>query len=181
MKKFKFWRRLLLVLPIAVALGDTPSLQPIAQLDLTRYQGTWFEIAKYPNRFQAMCVRDTTAQYRIQSAGRVEVQNRCTRQDGSIAQVTGAARLHGATGSAMLEVRFAPAWLAWLHAVWAPYWVFDLDSAYSLAAVGHPTRDYLWILSRTPTVDPERYHALLRRIQAAGYDVSRLETTPQRP
>jgi apolipoprotein D and lipocalin family protein len=154
-------------------------LHAVPQLDLARYAGTWYEIAKYPNRYQAMCIANTTATYSIRPDATVEVQNRCRLRDGGYTGVTGTARRVGPSGSAQLEVRFAPAWLSWMSAVWAPYWVFDIDDDYSLAAVGQPGYEYLWILSRTPTVPPARYQALLTRIAAAGYDVTRLEATPQ--
>lgn len=164
-----------LLLGSRVALGAT-ALQPVTGLDLKRYQGVWYEIAKYPNRFQKICAGGTTATYTIKGSGEVEVLNRCRKADGDDTEARGAARRDG-TESARLKVRFAPAWLAWLPAVWAPYWVFDLDRDYTLAAVGEPQREYLWILSRTPTVDPVRYEALLSRIRAAGYDTTRLERT----
>ena len=81
----------------------------------------------------------------------------------------------GAAGSPKLEVRFAPAWLAFLPMVWGKYWVVDLDPGYTLAAVSEPTREFLWILSRTPQVDPAAYAALLERLRVQGYDVRRLE------
>ncbi len=168
----------LILLSTAVA-KTAPSLRPVARLDLDRYQGVWYEIAKFPNRFQAMCVSGTTATYTIQATGSVSVVNRCRKKDGSYAEAQGAARLQGEPGSARLQVRFAPAWLSWLSAVWAPYWVFDLDRDYTLAAVGEPNLKYLWILARTPTVDAARYQALVERIRAAGYDVAHLETTSQ--
>jgi apolipoprotein D and lipocalin family protein len=160
-----------------LALGAT-ALQPVAGLDLKRYQGVWYEIAKYPNRFQKVCEGGTTATYTIQESGQVEVLNRCRKADGSYTEARGAARRSEQEAS-RLQVRFAPAWLAWLPAVWAPYWVFDLDRDYTLAAVGEPERQYLWILSRAPTVDPARYEALLSRIRAAGYEPGRLESTRQ--
>jgi apolipoprotein D and lipocalin family protein len=63
--------------------------------------------------------------------------------------------------------------------VWGDYWVIDLDPGYTLAAVSEPGRDYLWILSRTPTVDSGAYQALLRRLEAKGFDITRLQATPQ--
>ena len=64
--------------------------------------------------------------------------------------------------------------------VWGDYWVIDLDTDYQLAAVSDAKREYLWVLSRTPRVKPEHYNALLERIQAQGFDVQRLEATPQK-
>jgi apolipoprotein D and lipocalin family protein len=168
------------LLSVGLACGATPPLTPVARLDLNRYAGVWYEIAKYPNRYQAICAGETTATYRLTGES-VSVLNRCRRTDGSMTEVTGTARRVGGPNSAVLEVRFAPNWLAWLPAVWAPYWVFDIDPDYTLAAVGQPGREYLWVLSRTPHVEPARYAALLGRIAAAGYDVGRLELTPQTP
>jgi apolipoprotein D and lipocalin family protein len=76
-------------------------------------------------------------------------------------------------------VRFAPAWLSFLPMVWGNYWVIDLDTDYQLAAVSEPSREYLWILSRTPQVEPAIYAALLDRLKAAGFDTGRLEVSPQ--
>jgi apolipoprotein D and lipocalin family protein len=78
-----------------------------------------------------------------------------------------------------LEVRFAPDWTAWLPVVWGAYWVLDLDSEYQLAAVGDPTRSYLWILSRTPVVSASQYERLLLRLKVMGFDISKLEKTRQ--
>jgi apolipoprotein D and lipocalin family protein len=78
-----------------------------------------------------------------------------------------------------LEVRFAPDWTAWLPLVWGAYWVLDLDSEYQLAAVGDPTRSYLWILSRTPAVSANQYERLLLRLKVMGFDISKLEKTRQ--
>ena len=63
--------------------------------------------------------------------------------------------------------------------VWGNYWVIDLDPAYQLVAVSEPTREYLWVLSRTPAVTTEAYGALLARLKAQGFELQRLERTPQ--
>lgn len=152
--------------------AETP--RPVASLDLARYLGTWHEIAKYPNRFQAQCVGDTTATYEKGDAGRVRVINRCRLADGTTDQAEAVARPVEDSGGARLQVRFAPWWLGWWPGVWADYWVIDLDPEYRLAAVSEPTRQYLWILARTPTVDPAAYDALLARLRAQGFDLSRL-------
>ncbi|WP_305075007.1 lipocalin family protein [Propionivibrio sp.] len=168
----------------AQAAGDpprtpVPPLVAVPSLDVERYMGTWYEIAKYPNRFQRQCVADTRAEYSQMPDGRVRVINRCRLESGEFESADGVARLVGGTGSPKLEVRFAPAWLSFIPAVWGDYWVIDIDDAYRLVAVSEPKRDYLWVLSRTPTVDPARYAALLGRLGAMGFDLDRLETTPQ--
>jgi apolipoprotein D and lipocalin family protein len=171
---------LLAIAALARAAGDGGApLQTIPSLDLHRYLGTWYEIAKYPNRFQRQCAGDTTAQYTLLPDNAIEVRNRCRRADGSLDEAVGAARLNGGPGSAKLKVRFAPAWLSPLPFVWADYWVIDLDPSYQLAAVSEPRREYLWILARTPAVDPQAYAALVERLARQGFDPGRLELTPQ--
>lgn len=154
--------------------GTTP-VTTIQSLDVQRYMGKWHEIAKYPNRFQAKCVSDTSADYSLQPDGTVKVVNRCRLANGEMDEAVGTARQIGEATSPKLKVRFAPAWLSWLPAVWGDYWVIDLDPAYQLAAVSDPRREYLWVLSRTPQVDPPAYQALLGRLQARGFDLSKLE------
>ena len=162
----------------ASAVVEAP-VRTIASLDVPRYMGTWYEIAKFPNFFQRKCVADTTANYSVGADGRVQVLNRCREQDGSFLQATAAARQLGGPTSPQLEVRFAPKWLSFVPGVWADYWVIDLDAGYQLAAVSGPTRKYLWVLSRTPKVDPAAYDALLARLRAQGYDTQALIPTPQ--
>lgn len=186
--KSSLWRwsglalALVLLTPLAApAQTGAPHgpLQAIERLDVERYLGTWFEIAKYPNRFQRQCVADTQAQYRQRDDGQLDVVNRCRQANGELTEAVGRARQLGAADSPRLEVRFAPAWLSWLPMVWGDYWVIDLDPAYRMVAVSEPKREYLWILSRSPAVDPVAYQALLGRLQAKGFDVSKLEPTAQ--
>mgnify|MGYP000019264853 CR=1 FL=1 len=168
----------------ALAAGEPPRtlispLVAVPSLDVERYMGTWYEIAKYPNRFQKQCVADTRAEYSLLPDGRVQVINRCRLENGEFESANGVARLVGGAGSPKLEVRFAPAWLSFIPAVWGDYWVIDIDADYQLVAVSEPKREYLWILSRTPVVDPQRYAALLERLAGKGFDLDRLEVTPQ--
>jgi apolipoprotein D and lipocalin family protein len=167
---------------IPLTSPPTGPLNAIAALDVPRYMGTWYEIAKYPNRFQKQCVAETTADYQLQAGGAVQVTNRCRTASGVVEEAIGAARQVGpATSSPQLQVRFAPSWLSWLFMVWGNYWVIDLDPAYQLVAVSEPKREYLWVLSRTPTVNAEAYAALMTRLQAQGLDPTRLERTRQAP
>lgn len=165
--------------PAATAEPPQPALTSIEALDVPRYMGTWYEIAKYPNRFQRHCAGFTQAEYRLQEDGRVRVANRCRTADGALDEAIGTARQIGDANSPRLQVRFAPAWLSFIPSVWGDYWVIDLDPDYRLAAVSEPRREYLWILSRTPTVDPQALEALRTRLAARGFDLSRLEMTRQ--
>jgi apolipoprotein D and lipocalin family protein len=159
--------------------SPTP-LVPIARLDVPRYLGTWYEVAKFPNRFQRMCAAHTQAEYRALGPGQLEVINRCQTANGDMAEAVGTARQVGDETSPRLKVRFAPAWLSFLPMVWGDYWIIDLDAGYQLAAVSEPQREYLWILSRTPSVEPAVYASLLQRLQAMGFDTRQLEVSPQR-
>jgi len=154
-------------------------LATIPALDLPRYLGTWYEIAKFPNRFQRKCAGFTTATYTALPDGRVQVENRCKLADGSVDSVVGVARQVGPSTSPRLKVRFAPALLSFLPMVWGDYWVIDLDRDYGLAAVSEPGREYLWILARTPTVSKPAYDALVARLSGQGLDVRKLVRTPQ--
>jgi apolipoprotein D and lipocalin family protein len=157
-----------------------PAVATIAALDVPRYMGTWHEIAKFPNRFQAKCVANTRARYLAQTDGSVQVLNSCITADGSTIDALGLAKQVGPATSPKLQVRFAPAWLSWLPMVWGDYWVIDLDADYQLAAVSDAKREYLWVLSRTPQVNAKAYDALLERLKAQHFDVKKLEPTPQR-
>ena len=155
-------------------------IKTIASLDVARYQGTWYEIAKFPNWFQRKCIADTNATYKIKDDGNVSVMNRCTFEGGEKGEAIGTARQIGNSTSPILEVRFAPAWLGFLPMVWGDYWVIDLDPEYQLAAVSDPGRKYLWILSRTKKVDPSKYQALLGRlVKDNGFSLDQLSLTPQ--
>jgi apolipoprotein D and lipocalin family protein len=163
----------------ALAADTAQPLQAITALSVPRYMGTWYEIAKFPNRFQKKCVGDTSASYTLRDDGRVDVLNRCRTADGKFDAAEGVARQLGAANSPKLKVRFAPAILSFIPMVWGDYWVIDLDEQYQLSAVSEPQREYLWILSRTPQVEPAAYEALLARLRSQGLDVSKLERTPQ--
>ncbi|MBU3623991.1 lipocalin family protein [Polynucleobacter sp. AP-Latsch-80-C2] len=164
----------------AQAQANDAPVKTIASLDVPRYLGTWYEIAKFPNWFQKKCVGDTKAVYSSRSDGNLRVLNSCKQADGETSEAEGTARQIGAKDSPKLEVRFAPAWLSFIPMVWGDYWVIDLDSQYQIAAVSDPKREYLWVLSRTPQLDPKVYDDLLRRLQAQQFDVRKLELTPQK-
>ncbi len=183
-------RKVMMTLATAMGMGlaavaasaqtSPPPLQSIPSLDVPRYMGRWWEIAKFPNWFQRKCAADTSATYSLRPDGTVRVLNQCALAEGGMLQAEGSARQVGGPMSARLQVRFAPAWLSVLPFVWGDYWVIDLDERYELVAISEPKRDYLWILSRSPQVDPARYQALLARLAAMGLEVGRLEKTPQR-
>ncbi len=148
-------------------LGLGP-LQTVAALDLTRYAGTWYELASYPQSFQEGC-SNTTATYTLRTDGEIDVLNRCLKA-GEVDDARGRARV--VSPPAKLEVSF-------FRPFWGDYWVIDLDPDYKTAIVGHPSRDYLWLLSRTPTVAPEVMAGLEEKARQSGYPLERLRRTAQ--
>ena len=171
---------LILVSSPAIA-QDAASIpvKTIPSLDVPRYLGTWYEIAKFPNWFQKKCVGNTKAVYSKRDDGNLRVLNSCKTANGEVSVAQGTARQIGASDSPKLEVRFAPDWLSFLPLVWGDYWVIDLDTQYQVAAVSDPRREYLWVLSRTPELDSTIYNALLQRLQAQQFDIRKLELTKQ--
>ncbi len=170
------------VLIIAFATGcatsterlKLPPLSTGAHVDLGRYVGTWFEIASFPQRFQKGCTA-TTATYTVRSGdGDIEVLNSCRldRLDGKQKSALGRARVVDQTSNAKLEVSF-------FRPFWAPYWVIDLAEDYSYAVVGHPSRDYLWILSRTAHMNEDTFQTIVTKLRSSGYETERLQRTLQ--
>jgi apolipoprotein D and lipocalin family protein len=151
-----------------------PPLETVAHVELSRYVGTWYEIASFPQSFQRGCTA-TTATYTVRQDGDIDVLNRCRNEslDGKERSAQGRARVVDRTTNAKLEVSF-------FRPFWGDYWIIDLADDYSYAVVGHPGRDYLWILARTPTMTEATYQSILARLQAQGYEISRLVRTLQR-
>ena len=170
---------------VALALAQPPAPagtppRTVPRVDLDRYAGRWFELARYPNRFQRKCTGNVVAQYTRTDDGRIRVVNRCTLADGSVSEAAGVARLASDDGSnAKLKVRFAPAFLSFIPAVWGDYWILGLADDYSYAVVGDPDRQYLWFLSRTASVSDETYRRLVEIARSQGFDPARIERTPQ--
>jgi apolipoprotein D and lipocalin family protein len=157
---------------------EVQRIQTVGAVDLDRYAGTWFEIARYPNRFQRDCTGDVTATYSRRDDGRIDVLNRCQTEEGEIS-AHGIARVTDPGSNATLKVRFAPGFLSFLPFVWGDYWVIGLADDYSWAVVGSPDRKYLWILSRTASLDEESYAAAVAAADRNGFDVTRLVKTSQ--
>jgi apolipoprotein D and lipocalin family protein len=168
---------------VAMSTLATPAaaqdVTTVDKVDLDRYIGEWFEIARFPNRFQRQCAGDVRATYRRRDDGRIDVINSCRLTDGGVTVAEGVARVVDTRSSAKLEVRFAPAYLSFLPFVWGDYWIIGLAQDYSWAVVGSPDREYLWILSRTPDVSDAVYDEALGRARANGFDTTRLVRTPQ--
>lgn len=171
-----------LAITVLAAGGDTTRgpVRAVAEVDLERYAGRWFEIARLPNSFQKDCVAgETTADYALLPDRQIRVVNSCVRPDGSINRAEGRARLAKGDGpTSKLKVRFAPGFLAFLPLVWGDYWILDLTDDYGAVLVGEPSRKYLWILARSPELDDVTYRRLVSTAVAQGFDVTRLLRSP---
>lgn len=172
----------------ATLLAPIPSAQAapaLPALDVPAYMGRWHQVALYPNRFQAQCLDSTTATYKLLDDGRVEVANRCRTKDGWDETVGVARPREGAVlqadrrmlAPASLEVSFLPKALRWLGVGWGKYDVVFLSPGApqsGWAIVSEPTKQYLWVLSRTPQLDEAQWAAVTAELQRMGFDMQRL-------
>jgi apolipoprotein D and lipocalin family protein len=152
--------------------SSTSPLTAVDNVDLRRYAGKWYEIARYPNRFQRNCQSDTTAVYTLRDDGKVEVVNACRKMDGKVTTARGTAKVVDKKTNAKLKVTF-------FWSFYGDYWVIGLDPDYQYAIVGEPSRKYLWILSRTPSLEEATYQGVLRLVETLGYQPGKLQKTNQ--
>jgi apolipoprotein D and lipocalin family protein len=173
------WAGLLIISTQLAAQGVSAEVSTVPHVDLSRYAGTWYEVAAIPQFFQRKCIRNTSAEYVLGADGLVQVTNRCdTDSDGTLI-ANGRARIVDATTNAKLEVTFLKLFGDWRFWAGGDYWVIGLDDGYRWAIVGHPTRKYAWVLSRTaalPDADWARVDAVLN---TNGYDRCSLLLSPQ--
>jgi len=162
---------------IALVFGgcaSRPPLTTVPEVDLDRYQGKWFEIAKYPNWFQRGCASDTTAEYSALPDGKIRLVNSCRRKDGTVQRAEAKAVVVPGSGNARLRVNFG-------GPIWGDYWIIGLDEKnYSWALVGHPSRKFLWILAREPQLSDATYAKITALAAGKGYDPARIVLSPQR-
>lgn len=148
-------------------------LDVVDSVDLQKYQGTWYEIARLPNRFEEglKCVRAT---YKLQNDGKIQVINRGHKiaEPGKVKESTGVARVVDKDEPARLKVTFF-----WPFS--GKYWIIDLAEDYRYALVGSPSRKYLWILSRSPEMDQKTYDSLLNQARSKGFDTTQMIRTLQ--
>ncbi len=165
--KNSFFNFLFILLGVSVyAQSNPPKTVPF--VDLGKYSGLWYELAKIPNKFQAQCIRGTTAQYTLNDEGEISVLNSCIDEDNEIDQAEGVARITDKTSNAKLEVSFV-SFLGW-RPFWGDYWVIGLDENYKWAVVGTPDRKYGWILSRSKKLTPETMEMIFKIIKEQGYN-----------
>jgi apolipoprotein D and lipocalin family protein len=164
--------------------GGQPAVMPVPSVELNRYVGGWYEIARIPNRFQRQCARHTIAQYGLRPDGRLSVLNQCIKRSGNVDQAIGVAKVVDPVSSARLKVSLV-SFLGW-RPFWGDYWVIGLDHNYRWAVVGSPDRRYGWVLSRTPRLDEASMASIRELLERQGFAWSRFELTnpsltPERP
>lgn len=151
----------------------TIPLTTVEKVDLGRYAGLWYEVARFPNEFETDCV-GVTAHYATNPDGTIAVLNRCRKKtlDGPEDVAEGTARVVEPSSNAKLAVTFF-----WPFE--GDYWILALADDYSWSLVGEPSGRYLWILSRSPRLDPDIRDALITKLKSLGYNTEALYWTPQ--
>lgn len=176
-EKYQLMQNLLITILLMLSLTSCKSehkeLPTVKELDLSRYSGTWYEIARLPNSFEKglECV---TATYTILPNGKVEVLNKgCTNADTSKMKIIkGVAWVPDNNHPGQLKVRFFWPFIG-------KYWVISLDKNYNYALIGDPSRKYLWILSKSSTLNNSTYTTLLNIAKEHGFDVGNLMMVKQ--
>lgn len=170
MKKTFF---LLVFCSLVFGSGKAQILETVANVDLDKYAGTWYEIASFPQRFQKGC-HGTTATYTKTDKAYLVVENSCRKDslNGKESYVKGKAYIEEGTGNSKLKVQFF-----WPFK--GKYWIIDLANDYQYAVVGHPNREYLWILSRSPQMEDQTYQEIISRLKEKKFDISKLNKTVQ--
>ena len=158
------------VLGCVAGVDRKSELEVVGAVDLSRYAGRWYEIARLPNRFEKKCADSVTATYSLRSDGKVDVVNRCRKANGEYTTAKGKAKIVDKKTNAKLKVTFF-----WPFS--GDYWILDLGPNYEYAVVGAPNRDYLWILSRAPQLDEQLYQSLLEKMAARGFETERMIRT----
>ncbi|MGP2655699.1 lipocalin family protein [Malaciobacter sp. WC5094] len=146
-------------------------LETVNKVDIQKYLGTWYEIARFEHRFEEGC-KNVTANYSLKQNGDIKVVNSCTQiKTGEKTQATGVAYATDETNSKLKVSFFRP--------FYGDYWVLMLDEDYKYALVGSPNREYLWILSRTKTISKETKNKILAKLPALKFDASKFIWTIQ--
>ncbi len=142
------------------------NIETVKSLDLQRYLGRWYEIARFDHRFERGLV-GATATYSMHEDGKIKVVNQGRKNvlDGKLSIAEGKAKLTSEPGK--LKVSFF-----WIF--YADYFVLELDSDYQWALIGSSSSKYLWILSRTPKLDDNVKNMILHKAENRGYDTSKL-------
>lgn len=164
---------------VTMAYAQNKPLNVVERVELDRYLGVWYEVARKPMSFQNKCASDVTAVYTLNENGNVQVENSCVMKDGTSTSSLGEAFVDNAPFNSKLKVSFLPDAIRWLPAGRADYWILKLDDDYQTVLVGEPRRKYMWVLSRTKQPDQQVINEYLEYAKSVGYDLSDLIHTKQ--
>lgn len=164
---------------VTMAYAQTKPLQTVDKVELDRYLGVWYEIARKPMVFQKVCDRDVSAVYTLNENGNITVNNRCVGADGAKQQSIGEAFVQNAPFNSKLKVSFLPEAIRWLPVGRGDYWVLKVDEDYQTVLVGEPRRKYMWVLSRSAHPDLDVVEEYLSYAKSVGYDLSDIIHTQQ--
>lgn len=157
---------------------ELPPLETVKQVDLNKYVGLWYEVAKIPNSFQDHCAYGTTAEYKLQKDGSIQVINKCYDENGEADIADGVANVVDKNTNAKLEVSFVS--FLGIRPFWGDYWIIGLDENYQWAVVGTPGRKYGWILSRTPSLQEETMQKMFSILREQDYNPEDFEMSKQK-
>ncbi len=152
---------------------ELPSLITVKQVDLKKYAGLWYEIAKIPNSFQDHCAYGTTAEYKLEKDGSIQVINKCYDENGEPDIADGVANIVDKKTNSKLEVSFVS--FLGIRPFWGDYWIIGLDENYNWAVIGTPGRKYGWILSRTPSLPDETMQKIFEILKSQYYNPDAFE------
>ena len=162
-----------------LAYAQTKPLQTVDKVQLDRYLGVWYEIARKPMYFENKCSRDITATYTLNENGNVSVTNRCFSKDGQLQQSIGEAFVQNAPFNTKLKVSFLPEAIRWLSVARGDYWILKIDDDYQTVLIGEPRRKYMWVLSRSAQPDQAVVNEYLEYAKSVGYNLTDLIHTKQ--
>lgn len=174
-----FWIVATIALGLVVTgiMATKPPLLVVERLDVSRYLGTWYAVASIPTTFERACIQGTTATYTLLADGQIDVLNVCYAADGRRIEARGRAWVPDRREPGKLKVSFVN--VLGLRLFAADYWVIDLAPDYTYAVVGHPSRNFGWILSRTPTLPVDALAGIQERLAGQGYDWSTFRPVDQ--
>ena len=151
-------------------MAQKDNTQPVTvdHVNLSKYTGIWYEIAKIPNSFQKKCISNSAAHYSLNEDGTIKVVNSCKNADGEMNSSEGVAKVVDTMTNSKLEVSFVS--IFGINLFWGDYWIIGLDDDYSYAVIATPNRKYGWILSRTKQLTKQKLSTAYDILKKNGYN-----------
>lgn len=167
----RYFLCLIMLLSAPTWASFTP--QTVPKVDLNRYMGKWYEVAKIPNTFQKTCISDITVNYTLLANNHVAGVNTCRKANGELYQLAVDGKVQDAS-NAKIVFKITSSWLRFIPMIRADYWIVDLANDYSYAAVATADGKYLWILARQPQLAESVYLQIVQRVAKLGFATDKL-------